>query len=393
MKRMLLEYKQNLEILCNQTEKIILPKAENAFVITNPMIAANKSAEVTLSKFLRVLKPCYGKLTVIGGNLSVEADLKDIELISFDILRAGNKIKRALDILKVQLKMCKVVKRLIQKNDTVFFWIGDKMILPYKAAKKAGAEINYFIYGNVAKEGSVSRFAEISSNLIRYMAAHADYVCMESRSVADEWEGLTAAKIRVIHLYTDNIAMNPFENREKTIGMLCRLTAGKHVLESIEAFSKVHEKYPDWKLEIIGSGRQQQECEQLINELNAGGYINLLGWVDHNVIVEKSKKWKYLLFPTDTEGMPNGLLEMMGRGIPALASPVGGIKDIVTDKKNGFILPDCRTETIVSHLIEIIGLDEVSYRKCSEETFNTVTEEYSLAGAMRNARLVLGVGK
>ena len=90
--------------------------------------------------------------------------------------------------------------------------------------------------------------------------------------------------------------------------------------------------------------------------------------------------------------MPNSLLEMMGRGIPALASPVGGIKDIVTDKKNGFILPDCRTETIASRLIEIIGSDEVSYKKCSEEAFNTVAEEYSLAGAMRNARLVLGVG-
>jgi hypothetical protein len=106
--------------LCNQTEKIVLPEAKNAYIITNPMIAANRSAEVTLSKFLRVIKPCYGKLTIIGGNLSVEADLKNVELISFDILRAGNKIKRALDILKVQLKMCKAVKRMIQKM-TLFF--------------------------------------------------------------------------------------------------------------------------------------------------------------------------------------------------------------------------------------------------------------------------------
>ena len=369
----------------------MMPKAENAFVITNPMIAANKSAEVTLSKFLRVIKPCYEKLTVIGGNLSVEPDLSDVELISFDILRAGNKIKRAFDILGVQFKMCKAVRRLIKKNVPVFFWIGDKMILPYKALKKTGAEINYFIYGNVAKEGNISRFTQISSNLIRYMAAHADYVCMESRSVADEWEGLTTAKIRVIHLYTGNMEMNPFENREKTIGMLCRLTAGKHVLESIEAFSKVHEKYPDWKLEIIGSGRQQDECGQLISELNAEKYIKLLGWVDHNGIAEKSKKWKYLLFPTDTEGMPNGLLEMMATGIPALASPVGGIKDLVRDKENGFVLKDCTTKTIADSLTEIICINEESYKKCSEEAFNTVCKEYSLAGAQDNAGSMLGV--
>lgn len=369
----------------------MMPKAENAFVITNPMIAANKSAEVTLSKFLRVIEPCYEKLTVIGGNLSVEPDLSDVELVSFDILRAGNKIKRAFDIIRVQFKMCRAVKRLIKKNDPVFFWIGDKMILPYRAVKKMGAEINYFIYGNVAKEGNISKFTQLSSNLIQYMAEHAEYVCMESKSVVDEWAGLSAGKIRVIHLYTDNIEMNPFENREKIIGMLCRLTAGKHVLESIEAFAKVHEKYPEWKLEIIGSGRQQQECEQLIRELNAGEYIKLLGWVDHNGIVEKSKKWKYLIFPTDTEGMPNGLLEMMARGIPAIASSVGGIKDLVRDRENGFVLKDCTTKTIADSLTEIICMNEESYKKCSEEAFNTVCKEYSFAGAQDNAGVILGV--
>ena len=80
-----------------------MPKGRRAFIITNPMIAANRSAEVTLSKFLRVIGPCYDKVTVIGGNLTVEADLNDVELISFDIVRAGNKIRRALDILGVQI--------------------------------------------------------------------------------------------------------------------------------------------------------------------------------------------------------------------------------------------------------------------------------------------------
>ena len=40
-------------------------------VVTNPMIAANRSAEVTLSKFLRVIKPSVESIQVIGGNLSV----------------------------------------------------------------------------------------------------------------------------------------------------------------------------------------------------------------------------------------------------------------------------------------------------------------------------------
>ena len=49
-----------------------------AYIVTNPMIAANRSSEVTLSKFLRVIQPCYEKLVVIGGNLTVESDLKGV---------------------------------------------------------------------------------------------------------------------------------------------------------------------------------------------------------------------------------------------------------------------------------------------------------------------------
>ncbi len=361
-----------------------------AFVITNPMIAANRSAEVTLSKFLRVIMPSFNEVTVIGGNLSVEPDLTDVELVSFDIVRAGKKAKRAIDILGVQFQMRSAVKQLIQKSDTVFFWIGDKMILPYRAAKSKGAEINYFIMGNVAKEGNVSRFTQMSSNLIQYMAEHATFVCMESKSVLEEWPDLKADKSRVIHLYTDNIEMNPLSERENVIGMVCRLTAGKHVLESIQAMAQIHETHTDWRLEIIGSGRQQDECKRLIEELHAGEYINLLGWVEHDEIIEKSKKWKYLLFPTDTEGMPNGLLEMMGRGIPALASPVGGIKDIVIDGENGYVLANTNVESISDGLIWIMERDVESYKACAEEAYSVVKQEYSLDGAIKNARMVIG---
>lgn len=139
-------------------------------VVTNPMIAANRSAEVTLSKFLRVIKPSVESIQVIGGNLSVENDLNDIRLISFPITRHPNKFKRMLSIIGVQLKMMRAVIRIGQKGQPAYFWIADKMILPYFAAKMKGMEVNYFIYGNVEKEGTQSRFTALSGKLIRYMA-------------------------------------------------------------------------------------------------------------------------------------------------------------------------------------------------------------------------------
>ncbi len=361
-------------------------KNTRAFVITNPMIAENRSSEVTLSKFLRVIKPCYDNLTVIGGNLSVESDLNDVELVSFDINRSPNKVKRLIDIVKVQFKMCSAVKCNIKAGDTVFFWIGDKMLLPYLTLKRRKAQINYFIMGNVVKEGKASKFTQLSSKLIRYMATNADYVCMESKSVIDEWPGLAVKNTRVLHLYTNDIEMSPLESRDNILGMVCRLTAGKHVLECIKAMAQLHKRYPNWKLEIIGSGKQREDCEKLIEELDAGDYVSLLGWVEHDEILEMSKKWKYLLFPTDTEGMPNGLIEMMGKGVPALASPVGGIKDIVQDGKNGFVLQTPTVESIMQGIVRMIDENENDYKCICEEAYQTILKEFSLVGAIERAR-------
>ena len=78
---------------------------QKTFVITNPMIAANKSAEVTLSKFLRVISTKDAEIIVIGGNVTVESDLSDVRLISCRAVRAANKVKRVMDHLLLQLWM------------------------------------------------------------------------------------------------------------------------------------------------------------------------------------------------------------------------------------------------------------------------------------------------
>ena len=354
------------------------------YVITNPMIAANRSAEVTLSKFLRVISAAYEEIYVVGGNLTIESDVK-ATLHTWNILRAKNKVKRLLDILLLQIKMALYLLKTISHNTTVYFWIGDKMLLPFLVAKSMGADVRYFLYGNVLQEGRTSTVAKLSGKMIARMANRANSVCVESHGVLKEWDGLIHnKKHRYIHLYTDVSASCVHTEREAVIGMLCRLTEGKHVLESIEAFSEFHKSHPDYRLEIIGSGKQEQLCVDLIGKLNAEDYIHLLGWIDHERIPEAIKRWKYLLFPTDTEGMPNSVLEAMGCGIPALASPVGGLCDLVKHGENGWFLPNTTKDGILSGLELAVSSDN-EYTKISAAAVETVCGEFSLAAAQNQA--------
>ncbi len=356
---------------------------KDIIVVTNPMIAANRSAEVTLSKFLRVVRPSVKSIEVIGGNLSVEKDLNDVILTSFPIIRYPNKLKRMLAVVGVQFKMMKSIICHGKKGQPAYFWIADKMILPYFAARLKKMEVNYFIYGNVEKEGKHSKFTAISGRLIRHMASHADYVCMESPSVKKEWPGLAVKKEKVIHLYTDSVAEPEHKDRTKILGMVCRLTPGKHIVESIEAMVRIHKNHADWILEIIGSGKQEEECKALIRKYNAESYIHMLGWVEHSELQNYVAKWKYLLFPTDTEGMPNGLIEMMGSGIPAIASPVGGISDIIQDGENGLLLMDCSVEIIAKSIEGAIAVSEENYRLMAVSAYKEISENFTLSAAQK----------
>lgn len=358
-----------------------------AFVITNPMIAANKSAEVTLSKFLRVIMAIYNDTTIIGGNISVEKDIKHVTLISKSMIRAGNKLKRLLDIVVLQIWMSVNVLQSIKKDMPVYFWLGDKMIIPYIAAKVVKAEINYFIYGNVGKEGKISSFQRISERMIRWMAEHADYVCVETPSVVNEWPNLKYKKIRTVHLYTEIGKASPVYSRKNIIGMICRLTPGKHVIESIEAMSVLHEQYPDWMLEIVGSGKQEQECVAKIKEKKADSYISMRGWQDHSSLFNILSNWKYLLFPSDTEGLPNGVIEAMSMGVPAIASPVGGLQDLISNGMNGYFLTGVSPAEISVGIK--YAIEENKYESVSLAAFDAIKTEYTLNAAQRRAKFEL----
>ena len=311
--------------------------------------------------------------------------MKQVQLVSVPIKRSPNKMKRLFDLVWLQLKMSELVMQHVQEGMQVFFWIGDKMLLPYFCVKYKKAEINYFIYGNPQKEGKKGFFSKISAFLIRIMAENADYICMESPSVEHEWKGLRIDRKRIIHLYTEVMPMTPIVERKRVIGMVCRLTAGKHVLESIQAFSEIHKDFPDWRLEIVGSGVQETECRNLIRKLNLDGSVVLYGWIDHAQLRSVTKRWKFLLFPSDTEGMPNGVIEMMAQGIPPIASPVGGICDVVEVNKTGWVIDTCSVHGIQSALEQ--ALRSECYESVSEEAQRVVALKYVLEAAQIDAKI------
>ena len=112
---------------------------------------------------------------------------------------------------------------------------------------------------------------------------------------------------------------------------------------------------------FIGDGALRPAIEHFILDNNLGETVTLPGWVPHESLGDFLNQMKLLVIPSDTEGLPNSMLEAMACGTPVLATPVGGIPSFVTDGKTGFILQDNSPHCITSGIIRI--LEEKNHRR------------------------------
>lgn len=122
----------------------------------------------------------------------------------------------------------------------------------------------------------------------------------------------------------------------------------------IDVWKKVSEAYPEWKLEIYGTGKDRKKLSEKIERLNLTKNIFLKGQT--NRIEEKYIESSIYILSSRYEGMPLVLIEAQSFGIPVVAfdSPCGP-KEIIQNGENGFL---CKFDDIREMSNKIIYLIE-----------------------------------
>lgn len=113
-----------------------------------------------------------------------------------------------------------------------------------------------------------------------------------------------------------------------------RLVAWKHVDELINAWSGLTDK--NWKLEIVGSGPDKEELEQLTQKLGLSKQIKFHGSLSREKTLTKIKQCQVLILPSDYEGQSHVIIEALQLGIPVIARDIPPNRELV--KQNGVLL-------------------------------------------------------
>lgn len=131
------------------------------------------------------------------------------------------------------------------------------------------------------------------------------------------------------------------------------LTSNKNLsvaLEAIATFNATHERKIFFTM--IGTGELHDSLEARVQTLGLQNAVTFTGYIDNAPIYLKA--FDAFILPSLKEGLPYGILEAGASGIPCIASRVGGIPEIITDRESGFLLHSTKPEEIVSALHDIV---------------------------------------
>ena len=138
---------------------------------------------------------------------------------------------------------------------------------------------------------------------------------------------------------------------EINVLFVSRLIQGKglqHIIPEMKRINAVCGKKV--LLTIVGDGPYREELERITSESGTEPYVAFEGKKNKKELYDYYSRADLFILPSESEGMPNVVLEAMAMGLPILMTPCGGSKELIAD--NGRIEP---IERFVDALIEMCG--------------------------------------
>lgn len=129
----------------------------------------------------------------------------------------------------------------------------------------------------------------------------------------------------------------------------------------------------DWRVDLAGDGPLQPEIEQRISRLGLDDRVRLLG-----VVADVREFWRSRhigLLLSDTEGLPNAVLEAAYAGRPVVATRAGGTPEVVGD--GGILVPLDDPDQTAAAMHSLV-VSEPDRRRLGESIWRHVSETFSM---------------
>lgn len=385
----------------------MVPKCDDLclYIITQ-QLSSVQGGGILVSRFIKILSPMAKNIFLITSNF--DDCLKDINNVYIKNIKTDDKkesmhiriLKYGLYQLRIALAMVKMRK---ESDISIFYLGGMALLLPMLSSKLLGKKAILIITGSGSKSaekiyskrlwgagGSV--FSIVLNILEQTNYLLCDYIVIYSKCLIGEYK-LSSFKNKIFVAPMHFVDLDKYRittclnERPLIIGYVGRLSEEKGVLNFAHSIPKTLNQNKNLKFLLIGEGNIKQKIELYIEENNLVDNVELLGWVSHEDLPAYLNKFRLLVLPSYTEGLPNIMLESMACGVPVLASPVGAIPDVIRDHETGFLMENNSPECIAANVIRVF--EDPDLEGVAKRARTMVESEFTFDNAMERWRKIL----
>ena len=150
-------------------------------------------------------------------------------------------------------------------------------------------------------------------------------------------QGIAPEKVRTILNGVDTSRFSPVGPRPAGPAVVvARLSPEKNVEGLLRAAALVAREHPEFRLQVAGDGPCRGALEALAAEIGVADRVAFLGEVGDvpGLLAEAG----LFALSSLTEGIPVTVLEAMARGLPVVATRVGGVPEVVVEGETGLLV-------------------------------------------------------
>ena len=149
------------------------------------------------------------------------------------------------------------------------------------------------------------------------------------------------------------------ESGNPVIGFVGELREKKGLAALLNVYAQICKKQPI-SLLIVGEIRDGED-KKIFEDFRLANPqlpITVTGHIPHNDLPAYYSLMDVFVHPSLRDGMPNAVLEAMACGKTVIATPVGGVKDVLVDEVNGLLVNVNDAEGLAEKVAEALSLPE-----------------------------------
>ena len=146
-------------------------------------------------------------------------------------------------------------------------------------------------------------------------------------------------KLKIIHCGVEPDRYTSGARDGSKLMFVGRLAAVKGVPVLLEALAEARVIRPDLTLTLVGDGPDRARLEAEAQSRGLREAVRFVGYKSQAEVAKLLASHDALVLPSFAEGVPVVLMEAMAARIPAIATAVGGVSELVRDGETGCLVP------------------------------------------------------